>query len=284
MYSEAYMDVAGKLSGQTLLPKRRETRLPAALNVRVLGIDAKGKPFHQAGMTLDISLCGARITGITAELNPGDIVGLQSGGDKCRFKVSWTAANRDGTYQAGLCCVEKGKSPWRDQLKKETDGDRRSNERYPCTGSVSLRSASFATPIWGTLRDVGAGGCYVQSVNVAPVGEIVSGQFVINSVQINAVAEVRSSRVTVGMGLLWCDLGWDGQSKLNNVLRTLAISHMDANSSKQKALGQLNKIHQLATALRERLESNHSFVDVQLIELLADAEENLQTALKSVQG
>ncbi|HVJ05392.1 MAG TPA: PilZ domain-containing protein [Candidatus Saccharimonadales bacterium] len=278
------MDFAGKVNGQAVLPKRRETRLPAALNIRILGIDANGKPFHQAGVTLDISLGGARITGITAELNPGDIVGLQSGGDKCRFRVSWTTANPDGTHQAGLCCVEKGKSLWHDYLQKETDGDRRCNERYPCTGSVSLRAAAFATPIWGTLRDVGAGGCYVQSVNVAPVGEIISGQFVINGVQINAVAEVRSSRVTVGMGLLWCDLGWDGQAKLNNVLRTLAISHLDANSSKQKAMGQMNKIHQLATALRERLESNHSFVDEQLIEMLGNAEENLTAALKSVQG
>ncbi len=201
------MDLAVKASGQAVLPKRRETRLPAALNIRILGIDAKGKPFHQAGTTLDISVSGARISGITAELNPGDVVGLQSSGEKCRFKVAWTAANRDGTYQAGLYCAEKGKVPWREQLNKETSGDRRSTERYPCSGSVSLRSASFPTPIWGTLRDVGAGGCYVQSVNVAPVGEVVSGQFVINGVQINGVAEVRSSRVTVGMGLTWAGMG-----------------------------------------------------------------------------
>ncbi len=278
------MDFAVKANGQTVTPKRRETRLPAALNIRVLGIDTNGKPFHQAAMTLDISVSGARISGITAELKPGDVVGLQSGGEKCRFKVAWIAANRDGTYQAGLGCVEKGRSPWRDQLNKETSGDRRSTERYPCSGSVSLRSASFPTPIWGTLRDVGAGGCYVQSVNVAPTGEIVSGQFVINGVQLNGVAEVRSSRVTVGMGLLWCDLGWDGQEKLNNVLRTLSISHMDANSSKQKAIGQMNRIDQLVTALRERLDSNHSFVDLQLMEQLADAQESLTAALKSVQG
>ena len=74
-----------------VLPKRREARLPVALNVRILGIDADGKPFHQAVATVDISLSGARITGLTAKLNPGDIVGLQSGGEKCRFKVSWIA-------------------------------------------------------------------------------------------------------------------------------------------------------------------------------------------------
>lgn len=270
--------------GTPVLPKRREARLPAALNVRVLGIDANGKAFHQAAVTIDVSLCGARITGLTALLNVGDIVGLQSGGDKCRFKVAWIRPNdSEGTFQLGLHCMEKGKSPWREKLQQIAPGDRRGNERYPCNGSVSLRSTSFTTPIWGTLRDISEGGCYVQCVNVAPAGEIVSGQFILNGVQINAVAEVRTSRVTVGMGLLWCDLGWDGQEKLHNILRALALNYGETNSSKAKALGQLDKLHQLVVALRERMESNHTLVDVQMIGRLSDAEEKLAAALKSMQ-
>ena len=53
------------------MPKRRELRLPATLNVRILGIDANGKAFHQPATTLDISMSGARITGLAAKLNPG---------------------------------------------------------------------------------------------------------------------------------------------------------------------------------------------------------------------
>jgi hypothetical protein len=278
------MDYAVNSGNQVpVLPKRREARLPAELNVRVLGIDADGKPFHQAVSTMDISLSGARVTGLTARLNHGDIVGLQSSGEKCRFKVSWASDNGDGTFQVGLHCLEKGKAPWREQMQQTTSGDRRSNDRYPCNGSVSLRSAAFTTPIWGTLRDIGAGGCYVQSVNVAAAGEIVSGQFILNGVQINGVAEVRTSRPSVGMGLRWCDLGWDGQEKLNNVLRTLSLNYTETNSSKVKALAQLEKLHQLVAALRERLESNHTLVDVQMIGRLSDAQEKLAAALKSVQ-
>jgi len=182
-----------------------------------------------------------------------------------------------------LHCMEKGKSPWREKIHTDSAGDRRGNERYPCNGSVSLRSSSFATPIWGTLRDISEGGCYVQCVNVAPPGEIVSGQFILNGVQINGVAEVRTSRATVGMGLLWCDLGWDGQEKLTNVLRALSLNYNETNSSKAKALGQLEKLHQLIVALRERMESNHTLVDVQMIGRLSDAEEKLSAALKSIQ-
>lgn len=261
------MDIPSRSNVQVpVLPKRKEARLPATLSVRVLGIDAQGKAFHQAATTLDISMSGTRITGLVAKLNPGDIVGLQSSGDKCRFKVAWVEANADGTHQLGLHCMEKGKSPWRDKLQQSTEGDRRGNERYPCNGSVSLRSASFTTPIWGTLRDIGEGGCYVQCVNVAPAGEIVSGQFTLNGVQINGVAEVRTSRATVGMGLMWCDLGWDGQEKLNNILKALSVNYSETNSSKVRALAQLDKLHQLIAALRERVESNHTLVDVQLID------------------
>jgi hypothetical protein len=267
-----------------VLPKRREARLPASLGVRILGIDANGKPFHQAVTTMDISLNGARVTGLTAELKPGDIVGVQSSGEKCRFRVVWTLKNTDGTYQVGLCCVEKGMSPWRDKMQASMGNDRRSDDRFPCNGSVSLHSASFTTPIWGTLRDISAGGCYVQSVNVAAPGEIVSGQFILNGVTINGVAQVRSSRAAVGMGLLWCDLGWDGQEKLNNILRVLAMNSSDTNTSKAKALAQIEKLHQLVMALREKLESNHTLVDVQMIGRLSDAQERLAAALKSVQS
>jgi hypothetical protein len=120
-------------------------------------------------------------------------------------------------------------------------------------------------------------------VNVAPAGEIVSGQFILNGVQINGVAEVRTSRATVGMGLLWCDLGWDGQEKLNNVVRALSLNYGETNSSKAKALAQLEKLHQLVVALRERMESNHTLVDVQMIGRLSDAQEKLAAALKSMQ-
>jgi hypothetical protein len=278
------MDSAVKPNSQVpVLPKRREARLPVALGVRILGIDADGKPFHQAVTTIDISLSGARVGGLTARLNASDIVGLQSSGEKSRFRVSWVRDTGSGTFQVGLQSLEKGTSPWRDKMKQVTPGDRRVDDRYPCNGSVSLRSAAFTTPIWGTLRDISAGGCYVQCVNVAAAGDIVSGQFTLNGIQINGVAEVRTSRATVGMGLRWCDLGWDGQERLNNIIRALSLNYSETNSSKVKALAQLEKLHQLVAALRERLESNHTLVDVQMIGRLSDAQERLAAALKSVQ-
>lgn len=268
------------------MPKRHELRLPATLNVRILGIDANGKAFHQPATTLDISKSGARVGGLAVKLNPGDIVGLQSGGAKSRFKVAWVKGNRDGSFELGLHCIEPGGCPWRDRLQPQVmkEGERRSEERRPCTGSVSLRSAASSTPIWGTLRDVSERGCYVQSNQVAAMGEILSGQFVINGVQLNAVAEVRNTVPAVGMGLQWSDLGCDGEARLSSILRALTLDGMDGDSGKQKALAQANKLHQLVTALQERLESEHVLVHAETIEKLSEAQENLTEALKSMQS
>jgi hypothetical protein len=269
----------------TTVPKRREPRLPATLDVRVLGMDASGKAFHLSATTQDISLSGARITGLAVKLNPGDIVGLQSGGGKSRFKVAWVMGSRDGTYQVGLECLEKGGCPWREQVQPPAkEGDRRSEIRYPCNGTAALRSATFNTPLWVTVRDISATGCYVQSIEVAAQGEILTGQFTVHGVQINGVAEVRNSLPTVGMGMKWCDLGCDGEEKLDRILRTLAMNSLEKGFSKNKALSQVNKLHQLVAALRERLDSEHAHVDVETMEHLGEAQERLAAALKNMQS
>ncbi len=267
------------------IPRRREMRLPATLEVRVLGIATTGKPFHQSATTLDISPSGARITGITAKLKPGDVVGLQSGGNKNRFQVAWVIGNRDGTYELGLQCQERGASPWRERLKaKKPEGnERRNEERFTCNGSASLRTSSLPAPIWGKVRDVSSHGCYVQSEFVASVGAILSGQFTLNGVQLNAIVEVRSAMDSVGMGLAWCDLGCDGEARLERILRTLVVSRADSSNSRVLALAELDKVRQLIATLRERLEDDHYQVKPQVVEELSEVQEQLKAALRSVQ-
>ena len=147
-----------------------------------------------------------------------------------------------------------------------------------------MHSASFSTPIWGTLRDVSECGCYVQCTQVAAAGEILSGQFVINGMQLNAVAEVRNAVLSVGMGLQWSDLGCDGEARLNGILRALAMNKTDSDSVKKKAQAQTNKLHQLLIAVQEQLESEHCLVHAETIGKLGEAQEDLTAALKSMQS
>jgi len=268
------------------IPRRSEARLPATLEVRILGIDANGKAFHQPATTLDISLSGARVTGLTARLNPGDIVGLQSGGGKNRFQVAWIIGNRDGSYELGLRCMEKSASPWRERLRPPTlsaGGERRSAERYACAGTASLRSAPLRQPILGTVRDVSARGCYVQTAQVAELGDILSGQFTFGGVQLNAVVEVRSALDSVGMGLAWCDLGCNGEERLDKVLRILSENRLDASNGRALALAQLDKVRAVLVSLRERLQDERMQVRAETLNRLGEAQQELTAALRSVQ-
>ena len=68
---------------------RRQPRLKCVLPVRVVGIDSEGKPFEQLTCTLDISGNGARISGLSVELNPGTILTVCYKYRRAAFRVTW---------------------------------------------------------------------------------------------------------------------------------------------------------------------------------------------------
>src|SRR4051812_527426 len=71
-----------------------------------------GKPFNQTARTLDITHDGARLDGLPP-IAIGEIVGLQYGQDKARYKVVWAGevgGKREG--QIGLQVVQPGMAQW----------------------------------------------------------------------------------------------------------------------------------------------------------------------------
>jgi len=75
----------------------------------VSGLDRRGRAFVQEAKTLDISSVGARISGITFQLDPGSILSIQLGDRKARFQVLWVGepgSEREG--EIGLKCIEVG--------------------------------------------------------------------------------------------------------------------------------------------------------------------------------
>ena len=57
--------------------------------IRIWGMDANGKPFSVPATTYDLTRFGARVMGIRVPLAPGEIVGVQHGVEKARFRVAW---------------------------------------------------------------------------------------------------------------------------------------------------------------------------------------------------
>jgi len=91
------------------MAKRREHRISVPLSVRLWGLDRQGRVFSQNAKTLNIATSGARLYGVTAELEPGFLVGLQCGNMRARFMVVWIG-EKDGPRegQVGLRAVSNG--------------------------------------------------------------------------------------------------------------------------------------------------------------------------------
>lgn len=92
------------------------------ISVRLWGLDREGKVFSQNVKTLNIATSGARVFGVTADLERGFIVGLQCGNMRARFMVVWVGekgTSREG--QVGLRVAENGL--WSVSLPRAADED-----------------------------------------------------------------------------------------------------------------------------------------------------------------
>lgn len=71
------------------IDRRSEPRTHANFEVTVWGVDTRGERFLQEAQVRDISFNGALLSGIEAELRPGDVIGLLYLGRKTRYRIVW---------------------------------------------------------------------------------------------------------------------------------------------------------------------------------------------------
>ena len=87
------------------MDRRRESRVDAALPVRVWGVDSYSRPFMQLASVRNISSLGAVLQNVRSQVRPGEIVDVQYDGQKAQFRVIW--AGRAGTMEAGEIGLER---------------------------------------------------------------------------------------------------------------------------------------------------------------------------------
>ena len=91
----------------------REKRIPRKVPVRHFGLDATGHPFTDNAFTVDISSNGACLEGVWRAVRAGDVVGVQCGNMKARFKIAWVGQpNTPKHGRVGLITMERGKVIW----------------------------------------------------------------------------------------------------------------------------------------------------------------------------
>jgi hypothetical protein len=71
------------------MDRRREPRTEIDLALVIWGVDTEGERFVQEARARDISLSGALLSGIDADLRSGDVIGGLYGKKKARYRGVW---------------------------------------------------------------------------------------------------------------------------------------------------------------------------------------------------
>lgn len=100
--------------------RRREPRADADLGLVVWGVDTRGDRFLQEARARDISLSGALLTGLDAELRSGDVIGILYAGKKARYRVVWVRhSGTSDKVQAAVHRFPADVCPWKELLTEE---------------------------------------------------------------------------------------------------------------------------------------------------------------------
>ncbi len=222
------------------MARRRDDRIETALPVRVWGMGVDGRPFSENIKTIDVSRTGARLAWPDCPAKVGDIVGLQYQGEKTRFRIVWLQA---GKREVGVTGVEVGKSIW-GQLEPAAQAtqpiaahsavaaaapakagpaprERRSHRRFRCDGGVRMRKQD-GTSLWGTLADVSAGGCYIETTATLAVGTELELVLKIHDAEIQCRAQVRASHPGIGVGVSFTMVSVEARRQLNRLIEISA--------------------------------------------------------------
>lgn len=101
--------------------RRHEARTHIDVVLTVWGVDTQGERFVQEAHARDISMSGALLSGIDAELRSGDVVGILYGPRKARFRVVWVRYDEAGDkMQVAVHRLEPDACPWRELLLEES--------------------------------------------------------------------------------------------------------------------------------------------------------------------
>jgi hypothetical protein len=209
--------------------QRREPRKNVKVSVRIFGTDAEGRPFSESVSTFNVSREGVGVSGVTAQVKVGEIVGLAYGKNKGRFAVKW--AGQFGSPQAGrvgLASLSPDKPLWDfplpspsfDEFGRQAMGaERRKHTRLKCVNSVELHPGTATAPIWGKATDLSLGGCFVEMPIPLPVGTKVKLGLWIKETKLWAAGKVVNSRPGFGIGIQFSEISPEEAEQLKQFLQ-----------------------------------------------------------------
>ena len=192
------------------------------LNVRVLGMDANGRPIRQDAWTVNISRTTLVIGGLAASVNVGEVLSLQFKDRKVRYRVLW--AGEPETSKAGQLGLEQvnpqddllqlNLPPEAEDDEQERGSERRLERRFEASLPVEVQSAQNV-PIRAEISDISLSGCYVNTLFPVTVGSTVNVVFWVGDEKLSVKGKVRTCVLGVGCGIEFLDVSEQAKALLS---------------------------------------------------------------------
>jgi hypothetical protein len=214
-----------------------ESHDAADLIVRVWGM-ANGRAFFQNARARNLTAQGALLCGVEHPLQPQDIIGVQYGEKKARFRVTRVADdNFPQRIQAEVELLNGQECPWKElagtgtplaatQVPQAAEGGGSNKRQFPRVKTrfpLEIRDErGGGAPMQTNSADISGRGCYVETLVPLPLGTHLSITFWLESEKIVTSAIVRSSDPGVGMGIEFSGLTESTKARLQKHLERVA--------------------------------------------------------------
>jgi hypothetical protein len=206
--------------------KRREPRKDIKVPVRIFGTDSGGQIFSEKVFTTNVSQHGAEVTGVQAQPNVDEIVGVTYGVAKVHFRVKWVG--QPGSPKAGhlgLLNLSPEKTLWDFPLPSPAFDssvrdahDRRASPRLKCTNSAEVYRTGENAPIRSRTADISLGGCFLEMPNPLPKGTQIRLALWVKEFKLWTGAEVITSTPGFGIGVKFTEMTEQDRNQLKQFL------------------------------------------------------------------
>jgi PilZ domain len=245
----ADLEVSGLLTA--VPPERVDTRVEVALPLRVTFWDCENKPLLDMACTYDISSRGARISGLRAVVEAGDIVAIERGKNKTFCRVIWVGDSGSRQRgQVGLQSVEADRQMWDSELREMNtvfdllpfdkkpaeknsalrfrEENRRKHSRFKIEGIAEVNSPASKTPqLTAALKDLSELGCLISIQNAPPLGSDLTLVLKIDNYEFNLTGQVRHVDTGDGTGIQFHRIRKGDRQMLQHLLRKLAEQQLE---------------------------------------------------------
>src|SRR5450631_2156201 len=213
------------------MPEAAESRESQDLVVRVWGM-AGGHAFFQKASARNLRSQGAMLSGIEHPLQAQDVIGVQYGDKKARFRVVGVRdAGLPQLLDADVELLSGQECPWKDLAKDEpvqsetgttapASSDKRKFPRLKVPFPIELRDEHGSAPMQTATADVSGRGCYVESRVPLPSGTKLVLVFWTDSEKVTTSGLIRASDPGVGMGIEFVGLDEASKERLQTFLET----------------------------------------------------------------